>query len=136
MRIKLSNQEFKAVIWDDAKQKIALQISTPTNVLGIRMTKRYIVVILQNSVSIYKFENPPELWHKFETSDNYLGLCCIDSETLAFPGITPGQVHLVGLSTGNVSIIPAHETPLRALVFSQDGQALATASETVRNYLF
>lgn len=35
------------------------------------------------------------------------------------------------LETGNVSIIPAHTTPLRAMELSPDGEILATASEAV-----
>ena len=41
-------------------------------------------------------------------------------------------MQLVELSTGNVSIIPAHGNPLRAIEISPDGELLATASETVR----
>ena len=37
---------------------------------------------------------------------------------------------MVETSTGNVSIIPAHSSPLRALCLSPDGEVLATASET------
>lgn len=47
------------------------------------------------------------------------------------PGITPGQVQLVELSTGNISFVVAHSAPLKALDISRDGQVLATASETV-----
>jgi hypothetical protein len=50
---------------------------------------------------------------------------------LAFPGRTPGQVQLVEIERGNVSIIPAHSAALRALELSPDGEILATASETV-----
>ncbi|TQS35443.1 hypothetical protein Golomagni_04136 [Golovinomyces magnicellulatus] len=120
----------KVIVWDDAKHKIALRISNPTNVLGIRMSKKHIIVILQNSVHTYKFHNPPELWHTFETTDNFLGLCCLESNILAFPGRTIGQVQLVELDTGNVKILLAHGSPLRALGLSLNGQILATASET------
>ena len=37
---------------------------------------------------------------------------------------------MVEVNTGNVSIIPAHSTPLRALELSPNGEVLATASET------
>lgn len=52
-----------------------------------------------------------------------------------FPGRTPGQVQLVELATGNVSIIPAHSSSLRAIDISRDGDILATASETVSKFL-
>lgn len=121
----------QVVIWDDAKQKIALQIPVLTAVRSVRLSKTHIVVTLQNSVRVYKFLSPPELWSVFETADNPWGLCCLTPKTLAFPGRTPGQVQMVELSTGNVSIIPAHGSSLRALDISADGEILATASETV-----
>lgn len=60
-----------------------------------------------------------------------MGLACLGSKLIAFPGRSPGQVQLVELETGNVSIIPAHSTPLRAMALSPDGEVLATASEAV-----
>jgi hypothetical protein len=120
------------VIWDDAKQKIAIQIPVTTTVRGVRISRTHIVVALQNSVRVYKFQSPPELWSVFETADNPLGICCLTAKSLAFPGRTPGQVQLVEVATGNVSIIPAHGSALRAIDISRDGEVLATASETVR----
>ena len=81
---------------------------------------------------MFAFSSPPEKLSVFETADNHSGLGCLGSKVVAFPGITPGQVQLVEIHTGNVSIIPAHNTPLKALELSPDGQVLATASETVR----
>lgn len=80
---------------------------------------------------MYAFSSPPEKISVFETADNPLGLCCLGSKVVAFPGRTPGQVQMVELETGNVSIIPAHGSPLRAIDLSPDGEMLATASETV-----
>ena len=60
-----------------------------------------------------------------------MGLACLGNKLIAFPGRSPGQVQLVELETGNVSIIPAHSTPLRAMALSPDGEVLATASEAV-----
>ena len=86
---------------------------------------------LQNSVHIFAFSSPPEKISVFETADNPLGLCCLGAKIVAFPGRTPGQVQMVEVATGNVSIIPAHGSPLRAMELSPDGEVLATASETV-----
>lgn len=63
-----------------------------------------------------------------------MGLACLGQKLLAFPGRSPGQVQLVEIETGNVSIIPAHSTPLRAMALSPDGEVLATASEAVSRY--
>ncbi|KAI9814545.1 MAG: Phosphatidylinositol 3,5-bisphosphate-binding protein [Thelocarpon impressellum] len=120
----------KVVIWDDAKAKAVITLEFRTAVHRVRMSRTRIVVALQNSVHVYAFSSPPEKLSVFETADNPLGLCCLGTRVLAFPGLTPGQVQLVETARGNVSIIPAHAAPLRALELSPDGEILATASET------
>lgn len=120
----------KAVIWDDLKGKVALEITALTAVRGVQLSRERIVVVLQNSVRVYSFAKPPDLLHVYETADNFFGLCCLSDKQLVFPGRTPGQVQIVELGTGNVSIIPAHSSPLRAIQLSPDGELLATASET------
>ncbi|CRG87641.1 SVP1-like protein 2 [Talaromyces islandicus] len=120
----------KMVIWDDVKQKAVITLEFRTSVLRVRLSKSRIVVALLNSVHVFAFSTPPQKISVFETSDNPLGLVCLGNKLLAFPGRSPGQVQLVELETGNVTIIPAHSSALRAMVLSPDGQVLATASET------
>ncbi|KAF4764450.1 hypothetical protein HAV15_000207 [Penicillium sp. str.  len=115
----------KLVIWDDAKQKAAITLEFRTSVLGVRLSKSKIV-----ARPCLAFSNPPQKLSVFETSDNPLGLACLDNKVLAFPGRSPGQVQMIELETGNISIIPAHSTPLRAMALSPDGNLLATASES------
>ncbi|KAL2868542.1 phosphatidylinositol-3,5-bisphosphate binding protein HSV2 [Aspergillus lucknowensis] len=119
----------KLVIWDDAKQKAVITLEFRTSVLGVRLSKSRIVVALLNSIHTFAFSTPPKKLSVFETTDNPLGLACLGQKLLAFPGRSPGQLQLVELETGNVSIIPAHSTPLRAMALSPDGEVLATASE-------
>ena len=119
------------MIWDDAKTIKLITIPVLITVRGVRLTKSHIVITLHNSVRVYKFKANPEIWGVYQTADNPLGLCCLGEKTLAFPGRTPGQVQLVDLVAGNVSIIPAHSSSLRAIDISRDGEVLATASETV-----
>ncbi|PKY06672.1 YVTN repeat-like/Quino protein amine dehydrogenase [Aspergillus campestris IBT 28561] len=119
----------KLVIWDDAKHKAVITLEFRTSVLGVRLSKSRIVVALLNSIQIFAFSSPPQKLSTFETADNPMGLACLGQEVLAFPGRSPGQVQLVELKTGNVSIIPAHSSPLRAMTLSPDGEVLATASE-------
>ena len=97
----------------------------------MRFSRSKIVVALQNSIHIYEFSSPPKKQFVFESADNFFGLCCLGPKVVAFPGQTPGKVQLVELTTGNVSIIPAHNSPLRALELSSNGEILATASEKV-----
>jgi WD repeat-containing protein 45 len=113
------------------KGKVALEITTLTAVRGVQLGRNRIAVVLQNSVRLYSFTKPPDLVSIYETADNLLGLCCMSEKLIAFPGRTPGQIQLVEISTGNVSIIPAHSSALRAIQLSPDGELLATASEMV-----
>ena len=70
----------------------------------------------------------------FETYDNPLGLCALSAKTLAFPGRKAGYLQLFDLTSGNVTIIPAHTTPLAAINISPNGDLIATASERVILY--
>ncbi|KAL2262288.1 hypothetical protein VTK26DRAFT_1840 [Humicola hyalothermophila] len=119
----------KLILWDDLKSKSALEISALTPVRGVQLSKERIVVVLQNSVRIYKFAKPPSLLSVYETANNPWGLCCLSARRIAFPGRTTGHVQLVELATGNVSIIPAHSSAIKAIQLSPDGELLATASE-------
>ena len=118
------------VLWDDAKKKAIFTLEFRSQVHRVRLSKSRIVVALQNSIHLYAFSSPPEKLSVFETADNPQGLCCLGSKIIAFPGRTPGQVQIVEIGNGNVSIIPAHGTPLKALELSPDGAIVATASET------
>ncbi|KAL4808761.1 WD40-repeat-containing domain protein [Aspergillus unguis] len=119
----------KLVIWDDTKNKAVITLEFRTSVLGVRLSKSRIVVALLNSIHTFAFSIPPKKLSVFDTADNPLGLACLGQKLLAFPGRSSGQVQCVELETGNVSIIPAHSTPLRAMTLSPDGEVLATASE-------
>lgn len=102
-----------------------------TSVLGIRLSKSRIVVALLNSIHVFAFSTPPQKISTYETYDNPLGLACLGQKILAFPGRSPGQVQVIEIDTGNISIIPAHGSPLRAMALSPDGEYLATGSESV-----
>ncbi|CAI4211209.1 unnamed protein product [Parascedosporium putredinis] len=78
----------------------------------------------------HKLREAPNLVSVYETADNLSGLVCLNDKVLAFPGQTMGQIQLVDTATGNVSIIPAHSSALRAIQISPDGELLATASDT------
>lgn len=118
------------IIWDDAKKKVAITLELKTIVLQVRLSKSRIIVALQNSIHVYAFSSPANRLSVFETADNPLGLCCLGAKIVAFPGRSHGKVQIVELETGNVSIIPAHSSSLRAMDLSPDGSLLATASET------
>ncbi|KAI9653163.1 MAG: Phosphatidylinositol 3,5-bisphosphate-binding protein [Bathelium mastoideum] len=119
----------KVIIWDDKKKSKAITLEFRTAVQRVRISRSHIVVVLLNSVNLYKFSTTPDKIGAFETTNNPFGLCCLGARLLAFPGRTPGHVQLVELASRNVSIVPAHAAPLRALDLSRDDRVLATASE-------
>lgn len=121
----------QVIIWDDAKQQAVITLEFRTQVHKVRLSRSRIVVALQNSIHVYAFSSPPEKLSVFETADNYNGLCCLGTDIIGFPGTAAGRVQLVGVKTGNISIIAAHGSALMAMELSPDGQVLATASETV-----
>ncbi|KAF3768878.1 WD40 repeat-like protein [Cryphonectria parasitica EP155] len=118
----------KVILWDEAKQRASIEINAVSSIRAVKVAVGKVVIALQNSVRIYKLRTG-DLLMAYETADNLNGLVCLSQKQVAFPGRTPGQIQIVELSTGNVSIIPAHDTPLRALSFSPDGQLLASASD-------
>ncbi|KAF3103401.1 Phosphatidylinositol 3,5-bisphosphate-binding protein [Orbilia oligospora] len=119
----------KVVIWDDAKQRVVITLEFKSDVLGVRLSRSRIVVVLRNHISIYTFSSPPQRLQAFETVHNDFGLTCLGSKHVAFPGRTIGQVNLFDLQTGNNTIVPAHTSAIMALALSPNGDLLATASE-------
>ncbi|MCJ1307961.1 WD repeat domain phosphoinositide-interacting protein 3 [Agyrium rufum] len=118
----------KVIIWDDAKQIAAITLEFRTSVISVRLSRARVIIVLLNSVHVYEFSISPKKLAIYETADNPMGLLCLGTKVFVFPGRTPGQAQIVELATGNVSIIPAHTSPLRALELSPDGEVLATAS--------
>ncbi len=53
-----SSPRNKVILWDDAKSKVAPEITTLTAVRGVQLSRDRIVVVLQNSVRVYKFAKP------------------------------------------------------------------------------
>jgi len=120
---------YEVQIWNDNTKRVTTSLEFRTPVQRVRISRSHLIVVQLNSVGIYKMNTPPERLADYETANNPYGLCELGTDTVAFPGRTIGQVKLFGLKTGNVSIIPAHETPLRAIALSRDGTMVATASE-------
>ncbi|CBY02430.1 similar to WD repeat domain phosphoinositide-interacting protein 3 [Plenodomus lingam JN3] len=120
---------YEVQIWNDATERVTTAVEFKTPVQRVRISQTHLIVVLLNKVSIYKMKIPLEKQADYETVNNPFGLCELGKDIVAFPGRTVGQVKLFDLKTSNVSIIPAHETPLRALAISKQGDLIATASE-------
>ena len=113
-------------IWNDSTQQISTSLEFKTPVQRVRISQSHLIVVLLNKVGIYKMKMPPEKVAEYETVNNPFGLCELGQNIVAFPGRAVGQVKLFDLSTHNVSIIPAHESPLRALALSHNDDLVAS----------
>lgn len=121
----------KLILWNVQANKVYLEISTLLPIRGVQMSMERTIVVLKNSVRVYKFDKKPDLITSYETADNILGIAdlSVSGDMLAFPGRTSGQVQLVNFATDTVRIIPAHSSTLASIRFSPDGRLVATASE-------
>ncbi|KAK6312607.1 hypothetical protein J4Q44_G00182710 [Coregonus suidteri] len=97
--------------------------------------KLRLIVCLEESLYVHNIRDMKVLHTIRETPPNPSGLCALsisnDNCYLAYPGsATIGEVQVfdtVNLRAANM--IPAHDSPLAALVFDASGTKLATASE-------
>jgi WD40 repeat protein len=120
---------YEVQVWNDASQSISTSLEFKTPVQRVRISQTHLIVVLLNKVGIYLMKSPPKKVAEYETVNNPFGLCELGKNIVAFPGRAVGQVKLFDLTTSNVSIIPAHESPLRALGLSSNDSMVATASE-------
>lgn len=126
--------------WNLRKEKPLIQLDLNEPVLGVRMTDEYFLIVLEDRVicmeyikSMDDFSTSPALVRDlFITTRNSYALCCISRDVVVLPGLTAGQVQILGLRDKSKRVIPAHQSALRQLTLSRDGELFATASEQVR----
>uniref|UniRef100_A0A2P2I6I3 WD repeat domain phosphoinositide-interacting protein 3-like n=1 Tax=Hirondellea gigas TaxID=1518452 RepID=A0A2P2I6I3_9CRUS len=124
----------KVVVWDDLKKKSVIELEFEEPVVGVRLRRDRIVVLLKENIHVYTFTCTPQHLHTFPTAPNPRGVCvlCPNSSTsiLAFPSPTMGHVQLVDLAAPLPlrPSLPAHNTHIAALALSLSGTLLATAS--------
>jgi WD40 repeat protein len=119
----------KVQIYNDASSAVTTSLELSAPVQRIRISQKYLIVVLLHRVLIYTMALPPKKIAEYETVANPHALCALGQSLVAFPGLTTGQLKLYHLSTGNVSIIPASTSPLRCVALSLDESRIATASE-------
>jgi WD40 repeat protein len=120
---------FEVQIWNDKSELVSTSLEFKTPVQRVRISQKHLVVALLNNVGIYEMKMPPRKLKDTTTVNNPFGLCALGDRLVAFPGATPGQVKICDLASLQISIITAHDSPLRALALNKRGDLLATASE-------
>lgn len=125
----------KAILWDDYQKKVAITLEFNAEVLGIKLRRDRIVVVLEKLIKVFTFSPNPQRLHVFETCSNPDALCCLCSHSsnsiLTFPSKKIGHVDILDLSKTEIPprTIAAHEAPLSCMTLSVDGSKLATSSQ-------
>ncbi|KAK6171371.1 hypothetical protein SNE40_019576 [Patella caerulea] len=132
--------EKAVLVWDMSAKKESdsalMDITFAQPVVGVKVLKNRLIVILRNQVHVFSFPNEVEKLYTFSTRDNPRGLCAVScyGNILVFPGIKCGSVQIVDLETTQPSQtvspvnINAHQNDLACLAVDQKGSMIATAS--------
>lgn len=120
----------KAVIYSMESDKVVLEIPCLSPIRGVRLTRKDVIIMLDNEVRRFGLLSRPEFKTSYPTAPNPHGLCAVaEGRIIAFPGQSVGQVQTLNLDNDGINIIPAHSGALRAIALSPNGRLLATASE-------
>ncbi|KAL0457956.1 UNVERIFIED_CONTAM: Autophagy-related protein 18a [Sesamum latifolium] len=119
------------MIWDDHQSRYIGELSFRSEVRGVRLRRERIVVVLEQKIFVYNFDDL-KLLHQIETIANPKGLCAVTlvagSFVLVCPGLQKGQVRVEHYASKRTKFIMAHDSRIACFALSQDGNLLATAS--------
>uniref|UniRef100_A0A182P6E0 Uncharacterized protein n=1 Tax=Anopheles epiroticus TaxID=199890 RepID=A0A182P6E0_9DIPT len=109
--------------------------SYSNTILAVKLNRSRLVVCLEESLYIHNIRDMKVVHTIRDTPPNKTGLCALASDSdhcyLAYPGsASVGEVQIFDAVNLHAKImIPAHDSPLAAIAFSQIGTEIATASE-------
>ncbi|KAF1953437.1 WD40 repeat-like protein [Byssothecium circinans] len=127
--IHVATDTYEVQIYNDRTAKVTTALEFKTPVQRVRITRTHLIVVLLNTISIYKMKIPPSKVKEYLTVSNPFGLCALGNGVVVFPGRSPGQLNLFHFESEQISIVNAHSAPLRAVAVSNNGDMVATASE-------
>ncbi|XP_076852563.1 WD repeat domain phosphoinositide-interacting protein 1 [Brachyhypopomus gauderio] len=105
------------------------------SILAVRLNRQRLVVCLEESIYIHSIKDMKLLKTLLNTPANPSGLCALSvnhsNSYLAYPGSASiGEIIVYDAnSLSNVTMVPAHDSPLAAITFNSSGSKLASASE-------
>ncbi|CAA9987770.1 autophagy-related protein 18, putative [Plasmodium knowlesi strain H] len=134
------------IIWDDRQMREIAKLTFSSNIIGVRLLREIIVVILEYKLCIYRLKDII-LLETLNTSKNVSGLCCLSNidKNIIIAYLSPikGRVniHIFEINSSeniheelpyinfktNLSIY-AHDSSVACINLSNDGKLLVTAS--------
>ena len=122
----------KVMIWDDHQSRCIGELSFRVPVRAVKLRRDKIVVVLEHKIYVYNFSDL-KIVAQTDTFPNPDGIVSLsptqDACVKACPGLNRGQVRLELYDRNETRFISAHDSPLRCISLSFDGQMIATASE-------
>ncbi|ERF71724.1 Autophagy-related protein 18 [Endocarpon pusillum Z07020] len=143
-------------ITNTKRQSTICELTFPTTVLGTKMSRKRLVIVLEHQIYLYDIQNM-KLLYTIETSPNPAGICALSPSSencyLAYPlpqksatssfappsHAPPGSSHVIPTSgevllfdtvkLEAINVVEAHRSPLSCMVLNNEGTILATASD-------
>lgn len=120
------------MIWDDHQSKCIGELMFKNEVLGVKLRRDRVVVLLNSKVYVYRFSDL-KLLDQIATISNPKALISLCSDPacniLAIPGLHRGSIRVELYDISKATIIKAHDTDLAQFCLNNDGSKLASASE-------
>lgn len=134
------------------RDSMICEMTFATSILAIRMNRKRLVVVLEDSMYMYDIQNM-KLLYNLETSPNPNAICALspssDNCYLAYPlpqkaasapaHVPPNSTHIAptsgeilifdALKLEAINVVQAHKSPLSCITFNSEGTTMATASD-------
>ncbi|KAI1108560.1 protein-vacuolar targeting protein Atg18 [Nemania sp. NC0429] len=146
------------IIQNTKRGSVICELSFPSAVLAVRLNRKRLCVVLEDSIYLYDIANM-SLLQRIDTSPNPAAICALSPSSencyfayplpkprddsadkrprhappasLSYAPVTSGDVLIFDtLTLKVVNVVEAHRSPLSCIALSNDGTLLATASET------
>eukprot|EP00462_Mataza_sp_D1_P018733 CAMPEP_0175142590 /NCGR_PEP_ID=MMETSP0087-20121206/12901_1 /TAXON_ID=136419 /ORGANISM="Unknown Unknown, Strain D1" /LENGTH=294 /DNA_ID=CAMNT_0016426445 /DNA_START=61 /DNA_END=942 /DNA_ORIENTATION=+ len=131
----LSSRTLK--LYNMTTKKVLCELMFLSSILDVQLNRARLVVVLRVKIHVFDVKTM-KLLHKVDTPPNPNGICALSPSEkhcfLAFPASQErGEVLIYdALNLQAVSMVHAHNGPIRYLSFNSTGTLLATASESGR----
>ena len=119
-------------LYNTINQTSIIELNFSDTILNILLNRNRLIVVLAESIHIFDMLRA-KLLHTLDIPYNANGLCCLSNEKRSFLAIpsslNSGDIMIYdSMSLQTVTIIKAHNNPIKNLCFNRNGNMLATAS--------